>query len=126
MAMTLFNSSSCLGAKSCLFDVQIGDGVTVISGVGIGGRSLIDSAVCYEPNKEMIQGRQWPSLLRKDIDKIYNVDAGHVNAALTPRIWPTSPPYSELQKNKVFSKGAESVCGADIEDLGNHIKRLPL
>ena len=100
--------------------------MAVISGVGLGGRSLIDAGVCYEPNRRVFQGRQWPSMLRKDISKIYEVDADHVNEVLCPKKWPDSPPHTELQKSKLMCKGVQSMCGVDIEDLEKHIKRLPL
>ena len=92
----------------------------------MGGRSLIDAGVCYEPNKSVFQRRQWPSMLRKDIDKIYEVDAEHVNEVLSPKKWPNSPPYMELQKSKLICKGVQSMSEVDIEDLDKHIKQLPL
>ena len=114
------------GTTSCLFDVHVGKGVSVLSGIGLGGRSLIDSGVCYEPIKSTFQKPQWPSMLREDITKLFETDADHVNQVLCPKAWPTSPPYVELQKVKCLRQGVQSACEVDVESMGDHIKQLPL
>ena len=133
--MRYFRLSSCkhiskiltiLGERSSLFDVQMCDGATILSAVGLGGRSLTATAVSYEPQRSVFQKDLWPSVLRRDIDNVLGVDAERVRAMLDPSKWPDTAPYTELKKSELLCHGAEELSGVDIEDMGKYVKQLPL
>jgi cholesterol oxidase len=57
-------------SRSALFDVHVGQGVTVVVGSGLGGTSLINANVAWHPNRqEFTHGQtRWPRELLADFD----------------------------------------------------------
>ena len=56
-----------IGDKSSLFSFHIGDDISVLSGCGLGGTSLINANVSLEADPRVFE-RGWPQALRDDVD----------------------------------------------------------
>ncbi len=52
------------GSAAGLFDFHVGPDVTVLSGCGLGGTSLINANVALEPSDAIFSDDRWPTLLR--------------------------------------------------------------
>src|SRR6476469_381310 len=55
-----------VGDPSSLFSLHIGDDISVLSGVGLGGTSLINANVSLEADPRVFE-RGWPRALRDDV-----------------------------------------------------------
>src|ERR1700733_2344963 len=53
------------GSAVCLFDFQVGQDVTVLTGCGLGGTSLINASVALEPSDAIFADDRWPAALRQ-------------------------------------------------------------
>lgn len=53
-----------VGRPQALFDLRLGDPLSVLVGNGLGGTSLINANVALEPEKEVFQSAAWPTALR--------------------------------------------------------------
>jgi cholesterol oxidase len=57
-----------LGDTRNLFAVQTDDDVSVLSGCGLGGTSLINSGVTLRPDPRLFDDPRWPRALQEDRD----------------------------------------------------------
>ena len=53
------------GSPVGLFDFQVGPDVTVLTGCGLGGTSLINASVALEPSDAIFADDRWPAALRR-------------------------------------------------------------
>src|SRR5271154_384130 len=53
------------GSPVGLFDFQVGPDVTVLTGCGLGGTSLINASVALEPSDAIFADDRWPAPLRQ-------------------------------------------------------------
>src|SRR6202451_1436831 len=53
------------GSAVGLFDFNVGPDVTVLSGCGLGGTSLINASVALEPSDAIFADDRWPAALRQ-------------------------------------------------------------
>ena len=60
-----FDDPAAKGARDGLFDVRIGEDVSVLVANGLGGGSLINAGVAAQPEWDVFDG-EWPAALRKD------------------------------------------------------------
>eukprot|EP00794_Sanderia_malayensis_P000205 gene205-819_t len=120
------NGKKVYGKSSDLYDFHIADGAKFLTGVGLGGGSLINANASLEQKRAFFEKPEFPTELRKDIDSLYDIDAQHYKDMMEPSVWPASSPYTEPGKMKELEKAVEGISGVDIEDLGKFIKKVPL
>lgn len=72
-----------------LFNVLQNDEITVISGSGVGGSSLINAAVAIKPDHEVFLQTQWPQALRDMacLDPYFDRAAWELHARVEPADW---------------------------------------
>jgi cholesterol oxidase len=72
-----------------LYNVLQGDDITVLSGSGIGGSSLINAAVAIKPDSEVFLQTQWPNALRDMafLQPYYDLAAWELHARVEPIDW---------------------------------------
>jgi cholesterol oxidase len=64
-----------IGSRTALFDFRINPDISVLSGCGLGGTSLINASVAIPPDERVWADPRWPEALRND-------EGGHVEAGL--------------------------------------------
>jgi cholesterol oxidase len=58
------------GRAEGLFDIHIGDPLSVLVGNGLGGGSLINANVALQPQDPVLLSNQWPGALRDDLQTL--------------------------------------------------------
>ena len=103
-------------------DFFVTDDLTVLTGSGLGGTSLINANVALDMDPAVLQDSAWPKEIRNDADQMNTVDRGHFFDMIKPETYPTS--YPALHK---IDRMKESLHKYDIEDLDEKIlSKLPL
>src|SRR5580692_9705557 len=79
------------GSRLGLFDLHVGDEVSVLVGCGLGGTSLINANVSLEPDPRVFLDGRWPHGLVADIESLRE---GYRRAAemLEPNPYPSDKP----------------------------------
>lgn len=67
-AMEIETDSGTFGTKRGLFDLRVGDDVSVLVGCGLGGGSLINASVALRAHGKVLSGSGWPQEFRQDPD----------------------------------------------------------
>lgn len=69
-----------------LYNVQQSADITVLSGSGLGGTSLINASIAYRPHREVFSQAAWPSLLRDRaaLDPYYDLAEYELGVAREP------------------------------------------
>ena len=57
-----------LGRRNDLFDIYVGDEISVVKGCGLGGTSLINANVSLEASPEVFEDDAWPSEVVADLE----------------------------------------------------------
>ncbi|XP_029183706.2 cholesterol oxidase-like [Acropora millepora] len=110
------------GKPNDLMDFFVTDDLTVLTGSGLGGTSLINANVALDMDPAVLQDSAWPKEIRNDADQMNTVDRGHFFDMIKPETYPTS--YPALHK---IDRMKESLRKYDIEDLDEKIiSKLPL
>lgn len=100
MQITLSRTGQQLNPKrDCLFDMRIGDDMTVLVGNGLGGTSLINANVAIEPDARVYQ--TWPKPFRESRGKVLDEYYRRAREMLGSNPYPakkTPPKMAALQK----------------------------
>ena len=116
------NQSFSAGKPNDLLDFFVTDDLTVLTGSGLGGTSLINANVALDMEPAVLQDSAWPKEIRDDADQMNTVDRGHFLNMIKPETYPSS--YPALHK---IERMKESLRKYDIEDLDQKIlSKLPL
>jgi cholesterol oxidase len=91
-----------LGDPANLYDFRTGDDLHVLLGCGLGGGSLINSALALRPELETLKNRGWPSALFKGEE----LEQSFLRAERMLGANPYPDPES-IQKFKAFDNGAK-------------------
>jgi cholesterol oxidase len=89
------------GSATGMFDFHVGPDVTVLSGCGLGGTSLINANVALEPSDQVFADDRWPLALRNRPDALrpYMRTARHMLGSNPyPRDWPDLPRLEALER----------------------------
>jgi cholesterol oxidase len=89
------------GSAAGLFDFHVGPDVTVLSGCGLGGTSLINASVALEPSDAIFSDGRWPAALRHhpEILRPFMAAARHMLGSNPyPRSWPDLPKLQALER----------------------------
>jgi cholesterol oxidase len=108
-AKSQVQTSSHLGADGDprgLYWFHVGGDMSVFSGCGLGGTSLVNANVALRPDPRVLEHERWPKTLRDDPE---GLEAGYARAEhmLTPKCYPAS--YPPLAKMDVLRRAADSV-----------------
>ena len=115
------NQSFSTGKPNDLLDF-VTDDLTVLTGSGLGGTSLINANVALDMSLAVLQDSAWPKEIKNDADQMNTVDRGHFFDMIKPETYPNS--YPALHK---IDRMKESLRKYDIEDLHEKIlSKLPL
>jgi cholesterol oxidase len=88
-----------------LYWFHVGGDMSVFSGCGLGGTSLVNANVALRPDPRVLQDDRWPKTLRDDPE---GLEAGYARAEhmLSPTTYPAS--YPRLAKMDVLHEAADS------------------
>src|SRR5258706_6870685 len=64
--MQLHTPNGHIGSKTSLFDFHIYKGISVLTGCGLGGTSLINANVSIKPEDRVFDDPRWPAELRNE------------------------------------------------------------
>ncbi|MGF1938596.1 MAG: GMC oxidoreductase [Nostoc sp. ChiQUE02] len=68
---TLFFDQSPIDIYTGVLDVKVGNGITAYRGAGVGGSSLVYSAVTYQPDRKIFYKAFPRSINYEELDKVY-------------------------------------------------------
>ncbi|MFP2959009.1 GMC family oxidoreductase N-terminal domain-containing protein [Myxococcus sp. 1LA] len=105
-----------VGSPTALFEVYRGGDVSVVTGCGLGGTSLINASVAMRPDPRVFLDPRWPEALRNDVDGLLEDGFAWAEHMLRPLPYPESkPPLATLD---ALARSAEK--------LGGTFRRPPL
>ena len=118
------NGKRSIGTGNELFDCYVNDDVTVLTGCGVGGTSLISSNVMMEPSEEVLKSTSWPRGFREDIDN-FREDLATAKDMFQPAPYPYTPAKvhrMEELANEMSNLDNQQI--TDIEDIGIVLQTL--
>src|SRR6202789_2479552 len=89
------------GSAVGLFDFQVGQDVTVLTGCGLGGTSLINASVALEPSDAIFADDRWPAPLhqRPEVLRPFMSAAREMLGSNPyPQSWPKPPKLQALEQ----------------------------
>jgi cholesterol oxidase len=89
------------GSAVGLFDFNVGPDVTVLTGCGLGGTSLINANVALEPTDAIFSDSRWPAPLRDHpevLSPFMRTAKGVLGSNPYPRSWPELPKLRALER----------------------------
>ncbi|HSZ38620.1 MAG TPA: GMC oxidoreductase [Trebonia sp.] len=89
-----------------MFDFHVGPDITVVSGCGLGGTSLINANVALEPGDPVFADARWPEPLR-DHPEVLRPFLGRAREMLGSSPYP--PDWPSLPKLRVLEEAAEGL-----------------
>ncbi|QQR45900.1 GMC family oxidoreductase [Myxococcus xanthus] len=105
-----------VGSPTALFELHRGGDVSVVTGCGLGGTSLINANVAMRPDPRVFLDGRWPDAFRADVDGLLEDGFAWAEHMLRPLPYPESaPPLATLS---ALAKSAEK--------LGGTFRRPPL
>ena len=89
------------GSPVGLFDFQVGPDVTVLTGCGLGGTSLINASVALEPSDAIFADDRWPAPLRQHPEVLrpfMSAAREMLGSNPYPQSWPELPKLQALEQ----------------------------
>jgi len=89
------------GSASGMFDFNVGPDVTVLTGCGLGGTSLINASVALEPSDGVFADDRWPAPLRNHPEVLrpfMHAAKGMLGSNPYPQSWPDLPKLRTLER----------------------------
>src|SRR6202020_2003994 len=89
------------GSPVGLFDFQVGPDVTVLTGCGLGGTSLINASVALEPSDAIFADDRWPAPLRQHPEALrpyMSAAREMLGSNPYPQSWPKPPQLQALER----------------------------
>eukprot|EP00794_Sanderia_malayensis_P018310 gene18310-20134_t len=112
------------GHPSNLFQFHVNKEISVMSGCGVGGTSLIDESVALDCKASVFYDPVWPDAFREDLDNFKTYDRGYAEQMLRPRAYPDDyPPMKRINQLRDVGSSIEVI---DIEDMNESFFRTPL
>jgi cholesterol oxidase len=104
-----------------LYEIYLGEHVSVLQGCGLGGGSLINANVGLDAEPAVYHKPDWPEAFMSDVENMLKTDRKHVTDMLKPTPYPDS--YPALDK---IERMQEGFAAFDIEDLDKHFYKTPI
>lgn len=98
-----------VGRRTALFDLRVGDDISVLVGCGLGGTSLVNANVALWPERRIFADRRWPEALRAGRDPELAAGRRRAEEMLQPEPYPEdwpSPPKLEALRASADALGA--------------------
>lgn len=105
-----------VGSPTGLFELHRNGDMSVITGCGLGGTSLINASVVLRPDPRVFEDERWPRALREDVTGLLEEGFAQSEVMLGARPYPHDAP--PLPKMRTLARAAER--------LGARISRPPL
>jgi cholesterol oxidase len=89
------------GPAAGMFDFHVGRDITVVTGCGLGGTSLINANVALEPSNSIFEDARWPAPLRHHpelIKPFMQAAKDMLGSSPYPRTWPDLPKLRVLER----------------------------
>jgi cholesterol oxidase len=89
------------GSATGLFDFHVGRDITVVTGCGLGGTSLINGNVALEPGDPVFADNRWPRPLRDHpevLKPFMRTARGMLGSTPYPSTWPELPKLTALSR----------------------------
>ncbi|MED4286452.1 GMC oxidoreductase [Priestia megaterium] len=102
--MNLYTPKKRLGVSTGLYNFHINDDITVITGCGLGGTSLINANVVIQPETRVFEDPIWPSNFRKDLETLFANGFACAKQMLKPTPFPYN--YPKLKKLDALENSA--------------------
>jgi cholesterol oxidase len=85
------------GSRSDLYSYDVNDDMSVLSGCGLGGTSLINANVAIRPDPRVFEDPSWPQAFRADVKGLLEQGFEHAERMLKPTPYPDDfPPLPKL------------------------------
>jgi cholesterol oxidase len=98
-----------IGPKTGLYDFQMNDDISVFSGCGLGGTSLVNANVSLVPEKRVLEHNAWPTALKEDPDSYWR-NIARAKYMLQPNPYPEGQNgWPKLPKAEAMKKSAEGM-----------------
>ncbi|MEX2284531.1 MAG: GMC oxidoreductase [Gemmatimonadota bacterium] len=116
-----------MGSPTGLFDFRINPDISVLSGCGLGGTSLINANVAIEPDPRAWLDPIWPEAIRADLETRIQDGLQHARDMLRPMPYPETreAPYKlrALEKSAQFmgQRSYRLPIVVNFEDRINHV-----
>lgn len=98
-----------VGARTGLYHYHVNEDMSVLTGCGLGGTSLINANVAIRPDGRVFADPRWPQALRDDVDTWLEAGFQHAEAMLRPtpypQHFPTLPKMQALEKSAAALEG---------------------
>jgi cholesterol oxidase len=92
-----------LGSETGLYNLQINDDISVITGCGLGGTSLINASVLIEPDPRIFNDPAWPRDFVNDIDTALKIGYRKTREMLASATYPEgNNGFPVLKKTKAM------------------------
>ncbi len=96
-----------VGPRTGLYDLRVGEGISVFVGCGLGGTSLVNANVALQADRRVFDDPCWPAQLRDDLDK--GLDDGYGKAFGMLRPNPVPERLANFPKLASLSGAARSL-----------------
>lgn len=104
------------GTRTALYEVNSNQDISVLTGCGLGGTSLINANVSIRPDPRVFQDPRWPAALRQDVSAGLELGFERAEAMLRPVPYPQT--FPQLPKLKAMEHAAAG--------LGKPLVRPPI
>ncbi|RJS23029.1 GMC family oxidoreductase [Corallococcus sp. H22C18031201] len=105
-----------VGSPTGMFELHRNGDLSVITGCGLGGTSLINANVVLRPDPRVFEDVKWPTAVRADVSGLLEDGFHHAEQMLRPTPYPHDAPA--LPKLRTLARSAEH--------LGGRLVRPPL
>jgi cholesterol oxidase len=115
-----------VGSSTALFDLHINPDISVLSGCGLGGTSLINANVAIPPDERVWADPLWPDAIRTDVQHGVAQGVRRAQEMLRPTPLPSdqSPPKLQAMEKSAQAMGARFErlpITVNFEDRINHV-----
>jgi cholesterol oxidase len=105
-----------IGSRTALFDLNVNPDISVLTGCGLGGTSLINASVAISPDERVWEDKRWPDAIRRDLNGSIEQGLKRALEMLRPERFPDSWP----------APGKMTAMERSAKHMGARFERLPI
>lgn len=107
-----------MGSENGLYDLTVGDEISVFKGCGLGGTSLVNANVSIEADPRIFEDDKWPKAIKEDLNSV-QTGIERARDMLKPNKYPEGQKgYPVLKKTEAMRKSAA--------DMGEEFRLLDI